>query len=277
MNTEWVVRLTNRIAFITLHLLIFWILIFSVNTVFDLKIFRMHLTETFGLSILGILAILGGALMINLMLNMSRIADAKQGVIDSQMSTTDGLLRWKRQKYLLMMLLLAVFLVGGMFVADARTRWVKKNLMLNTAQQLAEQYHAPLTQFAQSNLDVKNVQEMANVVDLMGKSTEFVQRVQVIRLENIHGQQVPVAVGAQDGAARVTDANAQPELNPVDLVFRATKEQREYIEKVAQGQTVEPLYYSEGGQYWLMLPIKANGKNVILYTSDYQAYGKLGS
>ena len=65
--------------------------------------------------------------------------------------------------------------------------------------------------------------------------------------------------------------------NPINYIFTATTEQKSYIQKVIDGTTSEPMYYSNGSRYWLMVPVKTSGKTLILYISDYQFYGKLGS
>ena len=80
MNATWIVRLTNRIALFFVALLIFWVMIYMVNSIFDLKIFQQHIADAFVMSILAIFAILGSILMLNIMFNLSRIADAKQGI-----------------------------------------------------------------------------------------------------------------------------------------------------------------------------------------------------
>lgn len=78
MNHDTLIRITNRIAvYATAALtLIYWAFVFLLITVFDLKIFRERMTETFFLSLLGIFAILGGALMLNVMSNLSKISTA---------------------------------------------------------------------------------------------------------------------------------------------------------------------------------------------------------
>ena len=75
MNNRTLVRLSNAIGIISIVLLLYWVFIFISITVFGLKVFRENLTETFYLSVLGILALMFAALMINLMFNLTRIAE----------------------------------------------------------------------------------------------------------------------------------------------------------------------------------------------------------
>jgi len=74
MNHDRLIGLTNRVAVYATFALLYWVFIFLTITVFDLKIFREHMTEIFYLSLLGIFAILGGALVLNVMSNLSKIS-----------------------------------------------------------------------------------------------------------------------------------------------------------------------------------------------------------
>lgn len=55
MNHDFLIRHTNRIAVYATVTLIYWVFVFFLITIFDLKIFREHITETFFMSLLGIL------------------------------------------------------------------------------------------------------------------------------------------------------------------------------------------------------------------------------
>ena len=75
MNNKTIVRLSNIIGITSIILLVYWVFIFISITVFGLKFFRENLTETFYLSVVGILALMLGALIINVMFNLTRIAE----------------------------------------------------------------------------------------------------------------------------------------------------------------------------------------------------------
>ncbi len=57
MNIKQLVKISNIIALISIILLVYWVFIFIIAVVFGIKIFRENITEIFGFSILGILAI----------------------------------------------------------------------------------------------------------------------------------------------------------------------------------------------------------------------------
>ena len=75
MNYKTLVKLSNIIGIISIILLVYWVFVFISITVFGLKIFRENITETFYLSVVGILALMLGSLIINVMFNLTRIAE----------------------------------------------------------------------------------------------------------------------------------------------------------------------------------------------------------
>lgn len=75
MNNKALVKLCNIIGITSIILLVYWVFIFISITVFGLKVFKENLTETFYLSVVGILALMFGAFIINIMFNLTRIAE----------------------------------------------------------------------------------------------------------------------------------------------------------------------------------------------------------
>ena len=74
MTPKQLVRISNTIGIIAILLLVYWVFSFVTIEVFGLKVFKKNMTETFYLSVLGILALMAGALIINVMFNLTRIA-----------------------------------------------------------------------------------------------------------------------------------------------------------------------------------------------------------
>lgn len=74
MHYKSYVKLSNAVALIATILLLYWVFIFTAISVFGLKIFKENITEIFYLSVLGILALLFGALVINIMSNLTSVS-----------------------------------------------------------------------------------------------------------------------------------------------------------------------------------------------------------
>ena len=60
---------------LSILLLIYWVFVVIAVQVFGFKIFRENISQTFAMSILGIFALMVGSLIINVMFNLTRIAE----------------------------------------------------------------------------------------------------------------------------------------------------------------------------------------------------------
>ncbi len=70
------------------------------------------------------------------------------------------------------------------------------------------------------------------------------------------------------------------EKKPVErsmFIYSATREDRMYLEKVFSGNDAKYDFSSKKGHYQLYFPAVINGKRIVLFFSDYQEYGKVGS
>jgi hypothetical protein len=74
MDHDKLIKGTNKVALYATVALVYWVFVFLLITAFDLRIFRERMTEIFYLSLFGIFAILGGAIILNVMSNLSKIS-----------------------------------------------------------------------------------------------------------------------------------------------------------------------------------------------------------
>ncbi|OXA94004.1 peptidase, partial [Flavobacterium oncorhynchi] len=115
MNAKQIVRLSNIIGITSILLLVYWVFTFITIQVFGLKVFKENMTETFYLSILGILALMVGSLIINLMFNLTRIAEKHN--LDAVNNKSN------RLRFLTLTLifpLIAIILFGGDYLTSAK-------------------------------------------------------------------------------------------------------------------------------------------------------------
>lgn len=267
MKNQTIVQWCNRLAMLAILALLYWVLLFSVNEVFDLRILRERSTTAFGFVVLGILALLAGSLMLNIMFNLTRIAERVEHAALAPASASESK-RSSPRRWLLGFTALTTLSVALMFAGDARTRMLKKDLMLQTAQAISSQNQAALRQFAQQELTANSVNPLAQQLELVRKSTEFVNEVYVLRPEKILGQDNIVAIEHE-----LPPEDKKP-FSSLDLAFKATQQQRTYLNAAFAGQTDAPLYVSRGGRYWLLYPVRLDNKVLVLFLSDEQAYGK---
>ena len=73
MNAKKLVKATNIIGMTAVVLLVYWVFVLILTSVFGLRIFREHITEIFAMSILGILAVMAGDSILSLNCIMRRI------------------------------------------------------------------------------------------------------------------------------------------------------------------------------------------------------------
>lgn len=86
MNPKTLVKWSNRIGIFAIIALIYWVFVFIIIQVFGLRIFRHNLSEIFIFSVLGILAVMAGCLMLNIMLNLTQIAKTYYHCFSSRIS-----------------------------------------------------------------------------------------------------------------------------------------------------------------------------------------------
>src|SRR6056297_3104176 len=128
MNPKRLVKLSNIIGIISIILLVYWVFIFMTVEVFGLKVFKENITETFYMSILGILALMFGALIINIMFNLTRIAQKHN-------SDTDSIGNKKRIGVILFIIsfpLIFGLLFGGDFLSSKK----KEKLLIKSAESI---------------------------------------------------------------------------------------------------------------------------------------------
>jgi hypothetical protein len=62
-----------------------------------------------------------------------------------------------------------------------------------------------------------------------------------------------------------------------NYILETTQEEREYLNKVFKEGNKKVRFSAHDGQYELYYPYFKGNKRIVLYFSDYQRYGKLGS
>lgn len=129
MNAKQIVRLSNIIGITSILLLLYWVFTFIIIEVFGLKVFRQNMTESFYLSILGILALMAGSLIVNLMFNLTRIAERKN---EEEVNTKST--RRKVWTLLLIFPLILIILFGGNYLTSAK----KEKMLVDSAKSIIE-------------------------------------------------------------------------------------------------------------------------------------------
>lgn len=285
MDTRKLVKTSNIIGLVSVVLLAYWVFAFVLIQVFGLKIFREYITEIFGMSIFGIIALMAGALMLNIMLNLTRIAERGQEV---------PIKSGKKMLYAVLMVfpLLAALLFGGNYLTIKK----KEQILIHSAQKLILHYPAQTAALTAYRFDLPYLKNTADHLDLLEKQDTAFRSVEIIVPDTINGTPVYLRFGsrfadstevvteetvgskAQDTIAYQSADKKHKVIKKADYIYRGGLREREYLQNVFTNNLSETRFESGDGNYALFYPYRQDGKTVAVFRlSDYQQYGKFGS
>ena len=264
MNPKQLVKLTNTVGIVSFVLLIYWIFVFILVQVFNLKIFRQHLSEIFALSITGIIALMAGALMLNIMFNLTRIAERG--------SETDS--PKKSKKIIVLMILMFPVLAGVLFAGNHLSLQRREQALQQAGQALVQQNVRGIQAAAQYRFtpEYLKVVEQAN--------TSF-QRAVIIVPDEVDGNRVYLRIASDSGASDAVKnvaSEAVPPLDKRNFLYRAETFEHDYLHNTFAQHLTQPYFAQRENNYFLYLPQQQGGKTTaILLLTDYYPYGKFGS
>ena len=289
MNMKNLVKACNIIGLVSISLLVYWVFAFILITVFGLKVFRAHISEMFTLSIFGIIALMAGALMLNIMLNLTRIAEREQAAVAKQSK------KWLLAFVAVFPLLAAVLVGGNYFTAQQKQR-----LLIHSAEQLIQDNPRQTSMLADYQFTLDYLRNTGNYLQLLEKRDTAFRHIEVIVADKIDGMPVYLSLGRSrdlDGAQAVADNaavhrtdeivfqqanNSMEHLKKVDYVFSADVKEREYLQTVfakqASAHAADHIrFVADDGRYEVFYPYYDGKQTIVFRLSDYQRYGKLGS
>ena len=183
MNNKSLVRLSNTIGIISIILLVYWVFAFISITVFKLKIFQENITQTFYLSVFGILALMMGSLIINIMFNLTRIAEKhNQDNLNTAKKTSQTL----GIVFALSFPLLFGLLYGGDYVTSKK----KEKLLISSAKSIIENNIEKLDKLLNYSFNENWIIETDNILDLYSKTDKHFPYISVIVPDSIDKSQV---------------------------------------------------------------------------------------
>lgn len=257
-----IAKLTNRTALVTVTLLVYWVFIFICCMVFDFTIFKEGLTTAFGLSVLGIFAVLTGAIVLNIMYNLTAIAEARQAV---PVATTASR-PWGKLFCASLLLILALLWAGDW--ANGRQREQQLNA---AAELLVEQQQEVVARIADYEFGAAYINRTAQDLTLLGKIDSSFPNVTAITLDEIDGKPVLMGFG------RHTDIDEDKSPRKVDFIHSTEPEERAYLLRALAGKEQGHRFYYDGSRYRLLFPVATAEGILILQLSDYNRYGSFSS
>lgn len=263
MNPKKLVKLSNIIGIISIILLIYWVFTFTSIQVFGLKVFRKNITETFYMSVLGILALMAGALMINIMFNLTQIAQKQQ-------SNNSKLLKTKKISWLFLMSfpILFLFLLGG----DYLTSQKKEKMLIKSANTIIESNQKRNNHFINYKFDEKWIVETSEILQVLSRTDRHFPYISILVKDTLKNE--PVFLGFKDYYGNLQDT-IQPQKK--NFIRQTTQQERDYLNSVFDNNNKEYRYSHYDGKYELFYPYFQGEKKIVIYFSEYQRYGKIGS
>jgi hypothetical protein len=263
MNAKQIVRLSNIIGITSIILLVYWVFTFILIQVFGLKVFRENMTETFYLSVLGILALMVGSLIINLMFNLTRIAEKHN---------QDDILSPSNKKKIILLLfifpLISIILFGGDYLTSNK----KEKLLIASAKSVVEENKINSDKLVDYKFSKKYITETSAILDILSETDTNFPSVTLIVKDTLNGSAVFLGF-TQHSDRDLNDSIAPQKKN---FLYQTTKEERDYLNK-ALNNSDALRYNSKNGNYELFYPYNKGTKRIVLYFSEQQRYGKIGS
>lgn len=265
MNPKTLVKISNTIGIISITLLIYWVFVFMTVEVFGLKVFRENITQTFYMSIIGIIALMFGALIINIMFNLTRIAQKH--------NNDNELLNNKKSKIGIVILIVSFpVILGLLFGGDYLTSKKKEKLLIQSAKSIIQDNSQKADILVDYNFDKKWIIKTADILEILSKTDKHFPNVSVIVKDSIEGSKLFLVF---NNYYHSTNDTIPPKKK--EFIYETTKLERDYLNKVFETDFNEIRFKAENGDYELYYPYFNNNKKVVLYFSDYQRYGKIGS
>lgn len=267
MKRDALIRLSTSIALISILLLVYWTFTFISITVFDFKIFKENITESFFLSILGIFSILGGSLIVNLILNLNKIGEFMalqhtQGETPSSFST----------RYVIMFVALFPLIFGVLYFGDMASTAKKKTRLLNAAKQLVESNKKDLEKICNYDFNPDYIEYTESVLSRITREERYFPAAAIVVSDSIDEHETFLEFERQ-----YSSRDESKDINKVDFVRKCTQEEKDYLNAVFKTDHSNPRYSAHKGEYELFYPIRMNTGTIVLYLSEHSRYGKLGS
>ena len=269
MTRNHLIRLSGGIALFSMLLLLYWVFAFCCVSVFGLKVFGQNMTETFGLSIFGILSLLAGSLIVNVVLNLTKIANSLAGEVSPSGSGVSQRHRSKLMWFVLAGLFPVIAL--ALFAGDWASAKRKEQRLMHGARAMLRENARELEALAEYSFTPGYVNRAAETLKLLSRINERSPQVMVIVEEQTPERRFILAFenhSSWESSGVRTRA---------EFVYPCSPEEREYLLRVFEGQESNHRFSASDGRYELYLPAKIGNRTIVMYFSDWNRYGKLGS
>lgn len=263
MKKDKIIKFSNNLALLLIGILIYWVFIFISITIFDFKIFRENITEAFFLSITGIIALLSGSIIINIMFNLTKISESL-GKDKEEKEDHPKI----NKKIIILIALSFLIIFGLLYLGDLSSTQKKHNQLVSSAEYLIEENQHILQDLVNYKFTKSYLDKTSRLLKLLSQVDENFPEVELIIRDQIELKEVFL---------KYDQYLYEEEIDKTDFIYPSSKEERLYFEKAFTGKDNSYLFSSHDGFYELYYPVTIDAKTIILYFTDQQRYGKYGS
>lgn len=256
-------KLTNRIALVAVVLLIYWVFIFVATQVFGFRVFKENITQAFGMSIMGIFVVLLGAVILNIMYNLTSIAEAKSGVVPQSKPVNI-----KLASIAIAVSFIVIFV--ALYIGDIATSKSKESRLISSAESLVQEQFDVIEKIAEYEFTEEYLITVKSSINLLSKIDESFPRVTAILRGEIEGEKVLLGFNGYF-SGKFEDKS------PSDFILGTSSEEREYLHSVFDEADNKHHFSSNDGRYEIYFPVKTAKGIIVLHLSEFNRYGKIGS
>ncbi|MCG8474722.1 MAG: hypothetical protein MI784_04490 [Cytophagales bacterium] len=269
MNPKKIVKLSNAIGIVSIVLLVYWVFVFITVEVFGLKVFRENITQTFYLSILGILALMFGALIINIMFNLTRIAQKHN---NDPVQGKNGKLRVRTVVFIASFPVIFGLLFGGDYLSTKR----REKLLIRSAESIVSDYSAKANQLLDYSFGKKWIDNAEDILYILSKTDKHFPHITVVVKDTISGSPLYLVFDPEYNHEYSEEDDKLPPLKK-QYIMETTKPERDYLQGVFAGKSNAVRFSAHDGRYQLFYPYGKDDRMIVFLFSDYKRHGKFGS
>lgn len=269
VNRETGLVWTTRVAVTAFLGLLLAMLVIAVTSVFGLKVAGRHATEGFLFVVPLLLALMGGGLVLNVILNLNKIGEHTALRSGAGVIGASGL----PARFLVVAGLVVVATLALLFGGDHYTRIQKERFLLDDARASVATFSSELNALGPLPWGVDLLANSADVLRLMGKQNKSFPSVSLLIQEPVRGKPLVLQLGNhnKNASGQVTAS----EDDKVDHVRALSPEERSYLDGVFTRGEQAHRYSANDGDYELFYPVQlGSGRRAVLYFAQNMRYGK---
>lgn len=272
MKIKKIITITNVIAGISVAVLLCWVVITITVSVFGLKVLQERSSTLFFSSVGVILTLMFGALILNMMLNLTRIADKHNADKEKDTKSMDPK-KAKKNKIISIALWLSLpLLVAFLFFGDYISTKEHENMLRASADLIVEENSDTMAKITEYSFDEEWVNETSESLDFLSMWDRNYPSITVIVQDTVNGKNTYLEF-TRHSFFRSDDEDAQ--MDKMNYIFESNMDERLYLNSVFEAPhgEAEKRFTSYGNNYEFFYPITSNGKTMVLVFNDRDSYG----